>query len=291
MNTAFSNLIIEADELSNTLNTAVVLDCRFSLADASAGHADYQRGHIPGALYCDLNLHLSRQQSEHGGRHPLPAEHAFFDQLARWGISPHTEVILYDDQKFAFASRAWWLLSMAGITNVRILNGGYRAWCNAGYAQDRRTAPEKNATSNHSGAKEGFDRSEVKSFSDILQSLDTQGLTLIDSRETARYRGESEPIDPIAGHIPGALNFPWGEVSDQQGYIQPIQFHIQRWQNVHQPDKNAVIYCGSGVTACVNLLSATIAGRAFRVYAGSWSDWISHQDAPIAVSPQPKLAH
>jgi thiosulfate/3-mercaptopyruvate sulfurtransferase len=285
MNTSFTKLIIEADELSSKLNSAVILDCRFSLTDASAGRADYQRGHIPGAHHCDLDRHLSSHKSEQGGRHPLPAESDFFDQLTRWGINTQTEVVVYDDQKFAFASRAWWLLSIAGISNVRILNGGYRAWQNAGYNQDRRTAPEKNLSVSTGPEKQSFDTSGIKGFNEIQTSLASKELTLIDSREAIRYRGESEPIDPIAGHIPGALNFPWAEVSDDQGYILPFQFHNQRWQDIQQADKKTVIYCGSGVTACVNLLSATLANRAFTIYAGSWSDWISHRHAPIAVSP------
>ncbi|MGH1371851.1 MAG: sulfurtransferase [Cellvibrionaceae bacterium] len=277
----FSTLIIDAATLARSLNNVIVLDCRFSLTDAAAGHSDYRRGHIPGAHYCDLNKHLSGEVSRHGGRHPLPPFEQFIQQLHRWGICKDSQVVVYDDQKMAFASRAWWLLNIAGIRKVQLLDGGYQSWTEAGYAKDRRNSAEKTSKDPTQPAQD-FDFSNTETFETISKSLEVNTMTLIDSREAVRYRGEAEPIDPIAGHIPKAKNLPWNQVTDDKGFVQTESFHTQRWSQITSSNNKTVVYCGSGVTACVNLLSAAIAGHRVSIYPGSWSDWISHDTAPIA---------
>lgn len=274
-------LTINAQSLAKNINRVIVLDCRFSLVDTTAGQRDYDQGHIPGAHYCDLDKHLSGSIETHGGRHPMPTSEQFVQQLRRWGISEHSEVIVYDDQKMAFASRAWWLLNLAGIHNVRVLDGGYQAWLQAGYAKDRRKPAEKSGDYTY---QPEFDLSNTHSFEMIIETLNSEAFKLIDSREPVRYRGESEPIDTVAGHIPSAQNLPWNDVTNEAGYIQPQSFHQERWSAFADTPKSTVIYCGSGVTACVNLLSSAIAGHEFSIYPGSWSDWISHKDAPISTS-------
>ncbi|MAZ88188.1 MAG: sulfurtransferase [Cellvibrionaceae bacterium] len=282
------NIFIEANELSNQLNNTIVLDCRFSLVDPQAGINDYRQGHIPGAFYCDLNQHLSNLNNPEGGRHPLPEAGDFFQQLRRWGIGPQSQVVVYDDQRFAFASRAWWLLRAAGIADVRLLNGGYKAWTNTGNPQDRRSPAEKTLFA-LPPQKALLNGQQIKNHDDIFASLSNSSLQLVDSREAFRYNGESEPIDPIAGHIPGAVNFPWTDVSDENGMIKPLEFHRQRWQSLTHQDGDVVVYCGSGVTACVNLLSAKIAGHDFALYPGSWSEWCSQDQPPVATRQEPSI--
>ena len=278
MANAFTELLIEVDELNAQLNNTIVLDCRFSLADAGAGEQNYQVGHIPGAFYCHLDKHLSGEKGERGGRHPMPSAHDFQLQLMRWGIETDSAVVVYDDQRCGFAARAWWLLTLADVRNVRILNGGYQAWIDANRPQDRRRAIVNSATAVPSQPLQ-FNQQRLQHYADVIDNTD---LLLIDSREATRYRGESEPIDPIAGHIPEAINMPWLEVTDDKGYLQPIEFHQRRWQFLQDTDKTPVVYCGSGVTACVNLFSAALAGYSPSIYPGSWSDWCNRENAPIA---------
>ncbi len=281
--------IIEASELSNQLKHTVILDCRFSLTDPQAGSNAYQQGHIPGAFYCDLNKHLSDLNNPEGGRHPLPEASVFLRQLRRWGIGSQSQVVVYDDQRFAFAARAWWLLKAAGIANVRLLNGGYKAWVGTRNPQDRRNPAEKTLFALDS-AEALLNGMQIKSYEDILSSLSDASLQLIDSREAFRYNGESEPIDPVAGHIPGAMNLPWTDISDENNILKPLEFHRQRWQSLGQTDREVVVYCGSGVTACVNLLSAKIAGYDLLLYPGSWSEWCTRDRAPTATNQESNIS-
>lgn len=271
---------ITAGELANQLTNTVILDCRFSLADPHEGERLYQLDHIPGALYCHLEKHLSAEKQQHGGRHPLPDAEVFARQLQSWGINAGTPVVVYDDQRFAFAARAWWLLKAAGISNVKFLDGGYQAW----KAQHHPLETEpKNVPVGNTSETHLFEVNNTVNFEMILQSLNQSAYQLIDSREAPRYRGESEPIDPVAGHIPGAINKPWAEITDEAGFIRPQAFHDLRWQGFND-DKPLVIYCGSGVTACVNIVSAQLAGKQPLLYPGSWSDWCSFPQAPISTN-------
>jgi thiosulfate/3-mercaptopyruvate sulfurtransferase len=269
-----TNPFISVADLQSKLNQGVViLDCRFTLAkggSAITGIEYYRQGHIPGAHYIDLERHLSGPLAKHGGRHPLPDAQSFTHTLQTVGISQQTPVVVYDDSRMAFAARAWWLLRYFGHSNVKILDGGYRAWKAAGGAEDRREP----------GSKPGrFSAHEQVEWTRSYQEIATapENFTLIDSREARRYAGLEEPLDPIAGHIPGALNFPWQDATDDQGFFKPPQWHQQRWKDI-VGNKNVTVYCGSGVTACVNLLSLNVAGITARLYPGSWSDWCSYQN-------------
>ncbi len=269
--------MLSAAGLQSSLQEVVLLDCRFSLADTTEGRRLYEQGHIPGAHYCDLEQHLSSPKQAHGGRHPLPDARAFQQQLAQWGIGPQSRVVVYDNHRLAFASRAWWLLRQAGVEQVQLLNGGFNAWCDAGYPQATDVPPVAAATPGSFSA--AFD---ALHYDQVRRLAGEHSLPLIDSREPPRYRGEMEPIDPVAGHIPGATNLPWTDICDEAGFIKPQEFHNQRWAAFR--GEEPVVYCGSGVTACVNLLSAHLANQPARLYAGSWSDWCSYNDAPIATA-------
>lgn len=263
----------------------VIVDCRFSLADPQLGRQQYLTSHIPGAYYLDLNQDLSGPTGVHGGRHPLPDPLGLAKKLSTMGVDSETLVVAYDDSRFAFAARLWWLLRYLGHERGAVLDGGFSAYQTAGYP----------VTSDLPAARAGglvpklqFDR--VVDIAAVKARKDLPGVLLIDSREAERYRGEREPIDPIAGHIPGAINYPWQGVSDTCGYLLPGSEQLwaptdqerSPWTELNQA-KEILVYCGSGVTACVNLLALEALGiQTGKLYAGSWSDWCSYKLLPMA---------
>jgi thiosulfate/3-mercaptopyruvate sulfurtransferase len=277
-----NQLIVSASWLAEHYQdpAIVIVDCRFSLADPTQGRQQYQNGHIPGAHYLDLNQDLSGPRQVHGGRHPLPRFDTLVAKLSSLGIYSQppngpTLVVAYDDSRLAFAARLWWLLRYLGHDHVAVLDGGFSGWHKAGYPTSI-ASPEL-----QSGIFTPDLRSNWVVDREAVQRAQQTGDTvLIDSRESARYWGEHEPIDPIAGHIPGALSYPWQDVTNDQGYIYPVQTQQQRWATL-PVSEDTIIYCGSGVTACVNLLSRSLAGLPLgKLYAGSWSDWCSYLVPP-----------
>ncbi|BBD59426.1 rhodanese domain-containing protein [Nostoc sp. HK-01] len=250
----------------------VIVDCRFSLADPQLGQTQYQISHIPGSYYLDLNQDLSSPVGKHGGRHPLPDANNLAKKLSAMGVnSQKTLVVAYDDSRLAFASRLWWLLRYLGHEQVVVMDGGYTAWQQAGYpVTDIIPKPQSGNFIPQIQPELVVDIEVVKSRKDLPE------VVLVDSREGDRYRGEREPIDKIAGHIPGAVNYPWQEVTDSSGSLLAQLQQRQRWEKI-EPAQEVLVYCGSGVTACVNLLSLELAGiHTGKLYAGSWSDWISY---------------
>lgn len=249
-----------------------VVDCRFSLAEPQLGKQQYQTSHISGAYYLDLNEDLSSPVKEHGGRHPLPNPAELASKLSRMGVNfQKTFVVAYDDSRLAFASRLWWLLRYLGHDRVAVLDGGFSAWEKAGCPLTNKIPPLKQAEfipQIQSNIK--VDITAVKNRKDL------PGVTLVDSRDGDRYAGTREPIDKIAGHIQGAVNYPWREVTDENGYLLSCAEQSRRWLNLDR-EQEILVYCGSGVTACVNLLSLELAQiHTGKLYAGSWSDWISY---------------
>jgi thiosulfate/3-mercaptopyruvate sulfurtransferase len=254
-----------------------IADCRFNLLQPDQGQQQYAAGHIPGAYYLDLNRDLSSPVGKHGGRHPLPDVSAFVQTLATMGVDseppePATFVVAYDDSRQAFASRLWWLLRYLGHDRVAVLDGGFAGWQAAGHptTQDMPSTRRGNFVPR-------IQSQWVVDIEQVKSRKDKPGVILVDSREGERYRGEREPIDPIAGHIPGAVNYPWQDVTTAEGKVRSPGEQQQRWADVQQADE-ILVYCGSGVTACVNLLSLELAGiKTGKLYAGSWSDWCSYQ--------------
>ncbi|MEH1923796.1 sulfurtransferase [Nostoc sp.] len=250
----------------------VIVDCRFSLADPQLGQQQYQTSHIEGSSYLDLNQDLSSPVGKHGGRHPLPNPNDIANKLAAIGVDyQKTLVVAYDDSRFAFAARLWWLLRYLGHEQVAVLDGGFAGWQKAGYSvTDIIPHRRKGEFVAQVQTEKVVDITAVKS------RKDSDEVVLVDSRESDRYRGEREPIDKIAGHIPGAVNYPWQEVTDSSGYLLPQEEQRRRWEKLETAEE-ILVYCGSGVTACVNLLSLELAGISKgKLYAGSWSDWISY---------------
>jgi len=258
--------VSELDDFSG-----VLVDCRFSLNDAADGHREYVLGHIPTARYLHLAEDMSAELGLHGGRHPLPSPQSFAARLGALGIASDTDVVIYDDSRFVFAARCWWMMRALGYREPRILNGGYAGWLAQGGAPET-SAPRVTPLSPAAvpDAWPGCcDRAQ-------LAQLQGQSAVLVDAREGPRYRGEHEPIDPIAGHIPGAINIPWQSFSDDLGMFLDADALRRCWGQTLEASP-LVLYCGSGVSACVNLLALAMLGRDDAIlYGGSWSDWCSY---------------
>jgi thiosulfate/3-mercaptopyruvate sulfurtransferase len=254
----------------------VVIDCRFALTNPDQGRRQYEQGHVPGAVYFDLNQDLSSPVQAHGGRHPLPNWDDFVARLEAAGVSsgngtPPTRIVAYDDSRFAFAARLWWLLKYLGHDAVAVLDGGFRAWQQADYPIST-AIPQPQPGQFHPFPKANW----VVTREEVQQRKDQDDVVLIDSRAPERFRGEVEPIDPVAGSIPGAVNYFWQAVTDDQGKMRPAAELAQHWSGV-KDTAEVMVYCGSGVTACVNLLAQTLAGQPMgKLYVGGWSDWCSY---------------
>lgn len=257
-----------------------VIDARHDLADADAGLHAWRTGHVPGAVHLDLLEDLSGPAGEHGGRHPLPDVAAMTAVFERAGVGDGTRVVVYDQATGMFASRVWWMLRYLGFDNVQVLDGGFAAWSAAGHpvATDGATPAPGSLTAR---PRPGM----LASRDEVLASLGSGRLVLTDARSPARYSGEVAQMDPIPGHIPSALNR-YYEDNLVAGRLRPPH----ELRALHGGlDGDVVAYCGSGVSATMNILAMAEAGLATpRLYVGSWSDWSSWPDAPVAVGSDPE---
>jgi thiosulfate/3-mercaptopyruvate sulfurtransferase len=257
----------------------VVIDCRFDLGDTTLGRLQYESGHLPGARYADLDRHLSSPITPGSGRHPLPDPQDFARSLGRWGVSPVSQIVAYDASGGAFAARLWWLARWIGHTRVAVLDGGLAAWVDAGGAVTT-AVPEPIATR----YEPRVDHSMWIATDQLAQQLDDY--VLIDAREAPRFRGEVEPIDSVAGHVPGAINLPFKENLTESGHFAPVEQLAERFAPLASGQRQVVAMCGSGVTACHNLLAMHVAGiDQAKLYAGSWSEWIRDASHPVATGP------
>lgn len=260
----------------------VILDCRFALEDPDYGLRSYAEGHIEGAQFADLERDLSGPVTKGvTGRHPLPDPDELIERLRGWGINNDSDVVLYDDGPGAFAARAWWLLAWLGKRDgVFVLDGGLKAWHAAGFPLNLDSV--KVPRGHFDGA---LDNQLLIKAQALQKRLNDPALTLIDARALPRFRGEVEPIDPVAGHIPGAQCAAFGENLDSSGRFLPVEQLKQRFAEKlgdRSPDE-LVAYCGSGVTACHNLFALALAGYPLgKLYAGSWSEWINDPQRGVA---------
>lgn len=262
--------------------SVVIADCRFELANPGAGRAAYDQGHIPGAVYLDLERDLSGPKRAHGGRHPLPDREEFCRKLGVLGIDETLTVVAYDVPQAPVAPRLWWMLRYLGCDRVRVLDGGWPAWIAAAQPVSR-DVPSRAARRFVARPRPEL----VVDIQDVRRASAEGGACLVDSRAPERYRGEVEPLDPVAGHIPGALNLPWTETLDPAGRLKPRTALAERFGGLG-PAAGIVVYCGSGVSACANLLAMDEAGlTGARLYPGSWSDWCSYPDNPVASAATP----
>jgi thiosulfate/3-mercaptopyruvate sulfurtransferase len=256
-----------------------VVDCRFELMRPEQGRADYLAGHVPGAVYAHLDRDLAAPVTPDSGRHPLPPPDVFARTLESWGIAPDTRVVAYDQAGGGIAARLWWLLRWVGHRRVRVLDGGYAAWQREGLPVSSEV-PELEPTAYPAKADE-----RMVVTTGELPALLEHGELLVDARDAERFAGRSEPIDPVAGHVPGAVNFPLGTSLCEDGSWRPPEELARAWEALlgPPPGRSWITMCGSGVTACHLALSARVAGfRAPRLYAGSFSAWIRDPARPVA---------
>src|ERR1017187_2926396 len=257
-----------------------ILDCRFDLAAPGAGRQAYLREHIRGARYADLNRDLSGPVTSSSGRHPLPAPDLIAARLGELGVGDSSQVIAYDEANGAFAARAWWLLRWLGHAKVAVLDGGFRAWIAAGGALDS-GEPQGGAVQRFAPR---IDHEAVLSTVELIEALKDQRRLLVDARAEERFTGAVEPLDPVAGHVPGAINHPFADNLSGDGRFLPPDELERRWLARlagAEPGK-VIAMCGSGVPACHNLLALELAGlNGAKLYAGSWSEWIRDPKRPV----------
>lgn len=273
--------LISATELARHLDQPdwVIFDCRFSLADASAGAKAYRQGHIPGARYADLNKELSSPVKSYTGRHPLPDFAALAKKLGDWGVSNRSQVVVYDDASGAFAGRLWWLLRTMGHQDVAVLDGGIKHW-------QKQNLPVTTHLPKVTPMQFRcyLDAKQWLSAAEVENGLATRAITLIDARTPERYAGLQEPIDPVTGHVPKAINRPFQLNLDNNGLFlsaETLKIQFQRLTESRKPEQ-IVHMCGSGVTACHNLLAMEFAGLSgSKLYAGSWSEWIVDKNRAV----------
>ncbi|GAA3400215.1 sulfurtransferase [Paenibacillus hodogayensis] len=271
--------------LSDRLGEAglAVVDARFVMGQPDAGRQAYEQSHIPGAVYFDLERDLSAPVGVHGGRHPLPDPDELAAKLAKAGIGNDTRVVAYDDQGGAMASRFWWLLRYLGHEQVYVLDQGFAAWNNDGLPTES-SLPQPTPASFAVRLQEEL----LAGVADVQAKLGQSDTVLLDSREAPRYRGETEPLDKAAGHIPGAVNKFWKGILNDNGRVKDEAALREAFADLPR-DRDIIVYCGSGVTATPNVLALSEAGfERVKLYAGSWSDWISYEGNPIATGEEEK---
>ena len=288
--------LISAAELAHEIEDVVVLDVRWALTagraggqggQGPAGRPDYDAGHVPGAFFVDLDTELAAPPGE-GGRHPLPDAATLERLVRRCGIEPGTRVVVYDGRDSMAAARAWWVLRWAGVRDVRVLDGGFAAWTAAGLPVSTEEPADRHGDGTvHLGSLPTLDASAAA-------ALAREGL-LVDARATERYAGEVEPIDPVAGHVPGAVTSPTAALVGPDGrFRDDLAEHWARVvaaeapeQGVESDGRAVGVYCGSGVTAAHHVLALAEIGVDTTLYPGSWSEWIRDASRPVATGRTP----
>lgn len=278
MSDARSRVLVSPEELADLLDRGervVLLDVRGSIT-GPPGRPEHEAGHLPGAVFVDLETQLSAPPGA-GGRHPLPDPAAFEDAMRAAGVDDDVEVVAYDGATSLYAARLWWLLTDAGHRHVRVLDGGFAGWVAAGLPVETGpvAAPARGGFVARPGQRDRVSGEQI--------GADPGAYALVDVRAAERYRGEVEPLDPVAGHIPGALNRPAAELLDAGARFRPAAEVAEAFAGIEAP----VLYCGSGITAAQALLALEAAGiEGGRIYPGSWSDWIRDPAHPVATGPE-----
>lgn len=279
---SFSTLISVSDLASHLADPGwIVCDCRHDLANYEAGRRAYATSHIPGARFLHLDEDLSGPKTGINGRHPLPHPITFTLRLAALGIDNAKQVVAYDSSGGVYASRLWWMLRWVGHTKAAVLDGGFDAWVKSGQHETAEVPVIKPATYNPNPNPQ-----LAATSNEVAANLDHKKLRVIDARSPDRFRGENETLDPVAGHIPGAINRFFKNNLAENGAFKPaatLKTEFASILNAHTPD-SVVHQCGSGVTACHNLLAMEIAGLGgSKLYPGSWSEWVSDRKRPVAI--------
>ena len=279
--------LVGAEDLARHLGDPrwIAVDCRFDLTEPDAGEAAYRRSHIPGARYAHLDRDLARRPAAMDGRHPLPEAADFAARLGEWGVNNGSVVVAYDEGSGAIAARLWWMMRWLGHFESLVLDGGLSAWTTLGLPIQTQVplwTPARFVPPRADGAAV-VDSSEIAR----LQSL---GNLVVDARAATRFRGEQEPLDPVAGHVPGACNWPFSDSLAANGRFRDAA-DLKRSLRAfigHRDSADVIAMCGSGVTACHFLLAMEVAGMgAGRLFAGSWSEWIRDRDRPVSTGAEP----
>jgi thiosulfate/3-mercaptopyruvate sulfurtransferase len=262
----------------------LIVDCRFDLANPASGEQAFGTSHIPGAVYAHLDRDLAAPITPSTGRHPLPTPETFAATLGRWGVTPNTQVVAYDADNGMYAARLWWMLRWVGHEAAAVLDGGFRAWVGMGQPITAATATRAPTV-----FVPRADRSMWVDASQVARAAGDPSWRVLDARAPERYRGSVEPIDRVAGHVPGALNHPFASSLTSDGRFASAHELRQRFDSSQGgvPDERTIVMCGSGVTACHVLLAMAVAGqRNAKLYSGSWSEWIRDPSRPIATGDQ-----
>lgn len=272
--------IVSVNWLKENLNNQnlVVVDCRFDLMDKEYGKRSYEKEHIKGAVRVDLEKDLSSEVREHGGRHPLPKIEKLKETFENIGISNESIVVAYDEGDLAGPARLWWILKYLGHKEVYVLNGGIEAFKSVGGEVTSDVEPIEK-----SEFKVNVNKDMIVDMEYVKDRIDNERVAIVDSRENKRYIGEFEPVDKRAGHIPGALNYFWMDILDkaEDGFTIKSQDKLKELFSKLNDYDEVIVYCGSGVTACPNSLALTETGVNHKLYAGSYSDWISYEENSV----------
>lgn len=266
----------QLEELINSGENVLLCDCRFDLVDPLAGKKAYEESHIPGAIYVDLDHDLSGKKTGTNGRHPLPSPQAWAQTKTRLGMSPNTLVVAYDKQGSVYASRLWWMLKATGHAKVQVLDGGLDAWNGPMGTVSRKPTPASHAI-------EPRPYVGLVLVDEVVSNLEKQSHTVLDARANDRFHGQNETLDPIGGHIPGATNRFFKDNLSATSFKPAEQLFKEFVDLLGSTKPSTVIHqCGSGVTACHNLLAMELAGlKGSRLYAGSWSEWCADPNRPV----------
>jgi thiosulfate/3-mercaptopyruvate sulfurtransferase len=279
-------LLIEATQLNNDLESGkdfLLFDCRFDLTNPKAGYESYLEGHIPSAIYVDVDHDLASEKNGQNGRHPLPSIEQWIKTCASLGITKDSNIVIYDNQSCMYAVRMWWMLRATGHNHVRLLNTGYASWLAAGYASEKtdNLRPNTPVTSNTIGATAYKD---ALLASDVLENLSSKKFVVLDARSADRFRGENETLDPVGGHIPGAINRFFKNNLDANGQFKSADVLAKEFKDLlaETPSESIIHQCGSGITACHNMFAMELAGlKSSMIYPGSWSEWCADTERPI----------
>ncbi len=285
-----SDLLIDVGQLRDRLGSPglLIFDVRHDLADHAAGRLAYEQGHIPGACYLDHETQLAAERTGKNGRHPLPTRDELAALMRMHGLTPKTQVVIYDAGNGMFAAHLWWMLRWLGHERAAVLDGGWAAWreADAPVQADVRRPGVTEAQALQAAALPAKPAMPTVDADAVLANLSAPAFTVLDARAPERYRGETEPMDPVAGHIPGALNRPNGLNVQADGRFKSGETLRREFEELLRgvPPEQVVHQCGSGITACHNLFAMELAGLSGSVlYPGSWSEWCSDTSRPVAL--------
>ena len=280
-------LLIEAAELKKDLESGkefLLFDCRSDLTNPKAGYESYSDGHIPSAIYVDVDHDLASEKNGQNGRHPLPTIEQWVKTCASLGITKDITAVIYDNQSCMYAVRMWWMLRATGYSNVRLLNGGYAAWLAAGFTSEKTDSQRPNTPTTASSMTGAVGYKDALLASDLLKNLSSKKFMILDARSADRFRGENETLDPVGGHIPGAINRFFKNNLEVNGQFKSADVLAKEFKDLlgETPSESIIHQCGSGITACHNMFAMELAGmNSSMIYPGSWSEWCADPARPI----------